>query len=200
MTSISRETNEVMPQPVPRGLAARFPELQTIIGVFAVTAFLLYGWTFLNVAWKIRSWLYNLTSSEIFALLSYAVVFNFLESSVVIAGLLGLCFALPKRILRDEFEARSVIIIVCFLGSMILHLMINSTDDSLRVNFYQSLRLWWLITFILTTILAWFLPRLRVVKKALHEFADRATVFLFILMPLSLVGFIVIIFRFLFAA
>lgn len=177
-------------------LILRLPEIQSIVAVFAVTSVVLYGWTILEVGWKLRSWLYNLNVWEIFSVFSYLMVLNFLEAALALLGLILLSLLLPVKVMREAFVARGVIIVLCILGSMLLHLKLISNHDLAETNFVQSLRLWWLVTFMLTVVLAWFVPRIPLVVKALKEFADRAIVFLFILLPLSAVGLVVIVVRF----
>jgi hypothetical protein len=179
-------------------ISSRLPDWNSIWLVFAVVCLVLYGWTIANITWKLNSWLTTLTAWEIFSVISYLMVINFLEACLVMAGLLGLCVILPASLMKDQFVSRALVIALCILGSMGLHLQINSGGLGRRIVFIQTLKQWWLITFLLTIALAWFLPKVRFVSRALQEFADRATVFLYILMPLTALGFIVIIFRFLF--
>jgi hypothetical protein len=190
---MSRDTNRLSVRDL---LVLRLPEFQSIAAVFAVTSVVLYGWTILEFGWKLSSWLYNLTVWEIFSVFSYLMVFNFLEAVLALLGLIILSLLLPVKIMRDAFVARGGIIVLCILGSMLLHLKIVSNYDLAETSFVQSLWLWWLVTFIVTFILTWFIPKMPLAVKALKEFADRAIVFLFILLPLSAIGLIVIVVRF----
>lgn len=176
-----------------RTLSARFPDSQSILLVFAAVSLVFYGWTIVSSAWKLNSWLNNLNVWEILSLFSYLFIWNFLESVAVLAGLLGLSTLLPGKFLKEKFVVRGVIVAFCLIGSMMLQLKLYT--DGMRGRVVDSLGLWWFITVVALTVLAWVLPKWRAGETLVQEFADRSTVFLYIFMPLTAIGFLVIVFR-----
>jgi hypothetical protein len=177
---------------------ARLPDWQSILLVFAVVSLVFYGWTIVSSAWKLNSWARNLNPWEIISLLSYLMMQNFLESVLALTGLTALTWILPADALRERFAVRGIIIALCVLSSMALHLHLYG--DGARSTVVTSLGLWWFATFAVTAVLAWLLPKIPACEKLISEFADRATVFLYIFLPLTALAFIVIVFRFLFIA
>lgn len=188
--------NESSARKAYKSLSARLPHTQSIISVFTMTWMIFYGWTIFNIAWKLRSWLNNLSPWEISSLISYFMVFNVLEAILVVAALLVLCFLLPNQMFREEFVVRGIIVVTSILASMMLHLMINSDKVAARFTFFQSLPWWWLLTITGTVFLAWFLPKKPVVRRSLREVAERASVFLLILIPSAIVGAVVVLLRY----
>lgn len=181
-------------------LSSRLPDFNSIVLVFSVVCLILYSWTIVSISWKLNAWLSNLTFWEITSMISYLMVFDFLEALLVIGGLLSLCFILPGNILKDHFVVRGTVIVLCILVSMMLHLYLNSEVVAMRLSFMRSFKRWWFYAFWVTLILTWMSSKFRLTVKAVEGFADRTTVFLFLLIPLSALGFVVIAIRFILGA
>ncbi len=164
--------------------------------VFAVVSLVLYGWTFISDFWRLNSWRMNLTAWEIFSLFSYSMVLSFLEAALIMAVLLALSLVFPSKLWKERFLVRGSITALCLLLSMILQLKLR--EAGVQVGILQSLGQWWLVTCILTVLLVVFLPRYRVVEKMMYELTDRAIVFLYLFLPLTGIGLVILIARVLF--
>jgi hypothetical protein len=172
----------------------RLPPLTQILPVYAVIAFVVYGWTIILVFWKLPSWLFFLHGGEIVAILSYSFLLNLLESLIVLIGLLGLCWLLPARLLRDDFNVRGAALALVLLVSIMLHLWVYNNSD-LREAFIRSLLPWWGVTLALAAVLVWWASRTAWLRRGLLELSDRLVVFLYIFVPMSLISLVIVIIR-----
>ena len=173
-------------------ILSHLPKAKSILQVYAVAAFLVYGWTLALFLWKLPSWLMYMHAAEIFGVLSYAMLTNLLESLVLIAALVGLAVCLPGKWLRDVFvESGTVIMISAVLSLMFYHFQYGH----LRSEFNDALRTWGAVTLLIAIVLAVLFARVGVLRSFISELADRLVVFLYILMPLSVVSFLIIIVR-----
>ncbi len=172
----------------------RFPPKAYVLPVYAVTAFLIYGWTLGVSLWKMPSWLYSLTVTEILAVNSYAFTLDLIESLLVTGGLLGLSFVLPAKLLRDHFAARGSVLAACIVISVMLHLGIYANGD-LRGAFIKSLPLWWIGTLLIAAILLAIVSRFRRAAVAIESFADRLIIFLYLFVPLSVAAIVNLLLR-----
>jgi hypothetical protein len=123
---------------------------------------------------------------EILVVFAYRMVASLVESVIVLIVLLGLCFALPAKLLKDAFVLRGTSTVICILGSMILF-----WNHFLSGDVY-----FWMIGSILLAILFGFLStRVRLMSVFLRWLSDSLIVFLYILMPLSLVSLVTVVIR-----
>jgi hypothetical protein len=148
---------------------------------------LLYGWTIYWFSWNLPSWLAFLPLYDIFGILAYALVTNLLESLAVLAVLILLAAVLPPSWFRDEFVVRAGFTALYFLiiGMYLLN------------NFIPLMQLGrpFLITVAIFLPAQYLLGRIRVVQTGLNTMADRSIVFLYVSVPLSVLGLIVILVR-----
>lgn len=170
----------------------RFLPLEQIVPVYAVIAFVIYGWTIALATWKMPSWLFSLTLGEILSVLAYSFVLDFLESLFVVTFLLGLGFVLPGKLLREDFIVRGAAFAFIALTSIILHLLAYA-DTDLREAFALSLPLWWAVTLVVAAVFVWLASRH--LRSLVLEIADRLIVFLYIFLPLSFLSLFVVIVR-----
>ncbi len=173
----------------------RFPKSQAILQVYAVIAVMLSGWTITAFLWKLSAWLLILNIGEIFAVFSYSMVANLLESLIVLLLLLAICGLLPASFLRDDFVVRGTILSVGFVGSLMAFVKFH-----MEFGIQTGLKLFIapVVVFLITMILLSLLPKFRVMRflhSAILWISDRITVFLYILVPLYLVLFVYVVFR-----
>jgi hypothetical protein len=187
---------------LPGKLSARLPDFHSIVPVFAVVSLVLYGWTFISIFWKLNSWRLNLTAWEILSVISYSMVKSFVETILIMAGILALSLFLPSTVSKRKFTVRASIAALFVLLSMMLQMKLQAKLHGAGIlkEMVQSVSQWWTLAIVLTVILVAFLPMFRVVEKTVYEIADRAVVFLYIFLPVTMIGFVVLIIRFLFAA
>jgi len=173
----------------------RLPNRQSILGVYAVIVFLVYSWTLFTSFYKLPSWMFYLTIGQILSVYAYAFSVDLLESILALAGvlLLDLTFFLALRNM-EEFQSRSILV---FLG-----VLISSVSRFIHFPGYEDIEkflsgelIWWAIVLPLGLVVAVVASKNKWVRKILDAVAERAVVFLYIYLPLSLVSLAVVIIR-----
>ena len=172
-------------------LRDRFPKFQQVVSVFAVTSMLIYGWTTYRFIQKLPSWLYYLNFQEIFSNYSYTVAFNFVECLIFVSVVVLLNFILPKKIFMDMFVARGSLFALFGIGYLIY--LVIAIGESKATQFPWELFGWFPYIALAVLFFSILLPWITSVRKVLETFAENATIFLYILVPLSVVGFLVVV-------
>jgi hypothetical protein len=169
----------------------RFPGWTQIVPVYAVIAFILYAWTLLWFFWKLPGWLFFLNVGNILSALAYALATNLAESLVVLGGVLILAWILPGRWFRDLFVARGAALCIAGLGYM----MFLADQFKNKIDYPKLPLAAWSVPLALIAIalIVYGCGRIGVVRKVLEAIADRATIFVYILVPASLISLIVIL-------
>jgi hypothetical protein len=173
-------------------LKNRLPKFAEIIPVYSVIAALVYGWGLYRFAYRVPSWLHYLTMGELFGIFSYAMLLGLVESLLILGLLLGVCALLPARFFKDVFIPRGTAISLTLLGLLITYLVIY---EKVGPTFIDRIEIWSLATLALTVLFAWLLVRVRFLSRAMSWLSDRMIVFLFLLMPLSVIGVLTVILR-----
>ena len=172
-------------------LKTRLPSFASLVPVYSVIAFFVFGWEVYRYAWRLPSWLHYLTLGELLGIFSYAMLTGLVESLLILGFLLGLSALLPARFLRDVFIVRGTAISLGWLVSLIVFWIAYERDGSLE-NFMVA---WTVGALFLTVLLARLSTRVRWLGVFLAALADRLTVFLFLLMPLAALGLVVVFIR-----
>ena len=171
----------------------RIPSWGQVAPVYAVIVLMVYAWTIVWFFWKLPSWLFFLNAGEIAIAFAYALATNLLESLVVLCAPLFMSLALPKKWFYDLFVARGAALALSGLAYMMyLANQFKTKDD------YPSLTLKpWTLGLAVAGILVivYLAGRLNLFRKLLEVLADRAIIFLYISLPLSLIALVVVIFR-----
>jgi hypothetical protein len=175
-------------------LIARLPERRSVIGVYAVTAFLVYGWTLLASFWKVPSWLYFLKLGEILSVYAYSFVIDFGESVLLLFLVLLIGLLLPKRWWNEQFTPKSAVWVSVLLGSIMLRLYTNRAPEYWE-DFVYNQGAWWGYTLMLGIVLSTLFSRVSWLRKGLETLADRLVVFLYVYMPLTALSIIVVLLR-----
>lgn len=173
----------------------RFPALKHIAPVLAIICFLFYGWTAVIFLWKLSSWLFFLTFGEIAVLAAYASVTNLVESLVVLSILILAAALLPARWLKDDFSLRGGALALALAGSMLLINHLSVIDRLGPVAYWP---LWILGALLFGITLATIASRVTFLGRAIVWLGDQLIIFLFILLPMSVVSLAVVLARALF--
>ena len=177
-------------------LAKRLPNLGQILPVYAVTVMMFYGWTIWRYFWQTPSWLHYLSIYELLGILSYAVLVDFFESLTILLALLFLSFLLPEKWFRDVFVARGSMLVLLNLGYlMYFDYSFKTASESDFPSFLVKLLPLVLVVILLLTFLA---GKINILKNFVEEFSSRAVIFLYISIPISVIGTIYVIVRNLF--
>lgn len=172
-------------------LRDRFPRFDQILPVFAVTAILIYGWTQVRVAQKLPSWLLYLNFTEIVANYAYALVFNFLESCLLMGAILAINALSPKKFFGNLFVARGALFAILEIGYLIY--LAIAVGQSKASQFPWEIFNWSAFLLVAFLVLSVILPMAAFIRRAAEEFADRAIIFLYVLIPLSGLALIIVI-------
>lgn len=176
-------------------LKSRLPTFNAILPVFAVISFMVYGWTLVVFLWKVPSWMMFLTLGEILSVSAYSMASALLESLAALVILLLASVLLPTRWMRDVFVTRGSVAAFFGLGSIMLYMLRLSTIGYAALHYLFP---WTWLALGLTLLLTFLAPRVRVIIRAVAWVSDRLIVFLFLLVPISLVSVLVVIYRNLF--
>jgi len=174
-------------------ISSRLPGRQQIIQVYAIIVLIIFSWTILWLFWKLPSWRIFLTAWEIVGVLAFSLSTALAESLVVLSALLILVLSLPRAWFGEVFVARGASLAATALGTMMF------LDDQFKHEMlYPELPLGvWLLALPLAAIvlipyaagrIAWF-------RRIVESFADRATIFLYIMLPLSGISMFVVLVR-----
>jgi hypothetical protein len=171
----------------------RIPAWGQVAPVYAVIVLMVYTWTSLWFFWKLPSWLFFLNSGEIVIAFAYALATNLVESLAVLCAPLILSMTLPKEWFYDRFVARGAALAISGLGYMMYIAFQFKTNAD-----YPSLTLkaWSLALAVgIILLIVYMAGRLSFFRKLFEFLADRAIIFLYISLPLSLISLVVIIIR-----
>jgi hypothetical protein len=174
------------------GILERFPQRSATLPVFAVIAAPIFGWTLTSWLWKLPSWLKFLTPGEIGAIFFYAMLTAFIESLLVLGFLVLLCFLLPSAF-RDHFVVRGT----WLATGLALAILGNGIWRGLtRFTYLEvSLVLWSLVSLVVIVILTVLSTRVRMMARAAAWVSDRLIIFLYVLIPLSILSMLVVLVR-----
>ena len=176
-----------------RAIVRRIPSGAQIIPVYGVIVLIVYTWTLLWFFWKVPSWLYFLSAAEILMQLAYSFATNFLESIVVLCGPLMLTLVLPRKWFHDVFVARGASLSIAGLGYM-MFLASQFTDKDAYPSLW--LKAWSvLLALAIISVLVYIFGRIALLRKVLESIADRVSIFVYILTPLSIISLLIVVIR-----
>ena len=172
-------------------IANKFPKIEQIAAVYAVIVMLVYPWTLTRYFWKMSSWVLYSSMGDLTIYFAYMMALNFLESLIILVAPLALSVILPRAWFYDRFVSRSVSLVLLGLGYLIFLNRNMYADDSFP---WQLVRL---MPFVLVAVLAlvYLLDRVPFIRRLWEELANRALVFLYISVPLSLISVLIVLVR-----
>lgn len=169
----------------------RIPKQKEITPVLAIIVIMVYGWTLLKFNYYLPGWLYFLNIGEVMSVFAYSMVTNLLESLVVLLGVVAVGLVLPRKWFLDAFIARGASLSIFMLG-----LMMYVADKFSDKNYYPTeIIRWFPAILILTGLVVYILGRVQFTRKAIEFFADRAIIFLYIVIPVSVISLIVVLIK-----
>jgi hypothetical protein len=176
-------------------ISERMPDSKNILAVYAFIVTLVYSWTLFTSFYKLPSWLFYLSIGKILSVYAYAFSFDLLESLIALTVILLLDFTVFLFLKnKEEFQSRSMILAGILLGTSMLRLALFQNYEDITA-FLSGELLWWAVAIPLGLVLAVFAPRIKLVRTIFEGFAERATVFVYIYIPLSLIALVVVLIR-----
>ena len=172
-------------------LLKRIPKLEQIKPVYAVIVVMIYTWSFILFFWRLPSWLYYLTLGEIAVIFSYMVVVDLMESVLVLLAPLMLAIILPQKWFYDQFITKGNYLILLSLGYLMLFYE-NLINEILSPwVLLQKVLIIGLVILALTFLI----DKVGFLNKFTQEFSNRAIIFLYIWIPISLLSLLTVLVR-----
>lgn len=172
-------------------LRKKIPPLHEILALYATIVFLIYGWASITFFWKVPSWLYFLSLGEIVAILSYTFASSLLECTVILFVFLFASLVLPPGFLSNKFAVRASLIVYSLTFWVVLFTL-NSLIQLPTTSDVITFGLGVPVTSALAILLS---ERISFVPGLVTAVGNRLTIFLYLWLPLGLLGILVIIFR-----
>jgi len=172
-------------------ISSRLPSRDKIIPVYAVIVVMVYTWTILRYYYNIPAWLGFLNLGDLLGIYAYSTATNFLESLVVLAGIILFSMVLPRRLFLDAFVARG-----SALAILVLALMMTIAEQFNTKQFYPAELIRWTPAIMAAIlVVVYFLGNVVFLRKAIEFIADRAIIFLYITIPVSVLAILVVLLR-----
>jgi hypothetical protein len=175
----------------------RFPHLQDVNYVFGGVVFLVYAWAVRGFFYQFSSLRLYHTLGDIIAVFCYLMAFALLESLLVMGVLVLVAFILPHGWFRDGFAIKGFLAVLVAGSGMTLlqkYLFFQQLNDY-QMPSPSTLSAGALIGFISLLILIFFSQKVTWVRNLLFAVVERLQIFLYVFIPLGLLGFIVVFLR-----
>jgi hypothetical protein len=167
------------------------PSLGQVQAVYGVITLLVYGWTIYWYLWKLPSYVYFLTITEMLVVFAYAVAMNFIESLMVLALPFLLSLLLPAKWFRDVFVSRGTALVIVLLIFLMRYIGIITAYQDIPASMLYLAPAAILVMGLVAFLAGW----IAFVRRILDEVASRAVIFLYVLIPLSLISLLVVAIR-----
>jgi len=172
-------------------LRSKLPSLKQLAPVYALICVPVYYWSLLHFFWRVPSWVNYETPGEILVMLAYTLTVNLLESLVVLSAPVILSLLLPQKWFHDRFVPRALLLVTFGLGYMIF------LDKQIQpyIPFPYELVKWTPVVFVFLVAIVFLLDRIQILGNLLAKLADSLTIFLYILIPASLLSLVIVLVR-----
>jgi len=169
----------------------KFPDLEQLAKVYSVIVAMIYPWSMLRFFWRLSSWLYFSTLTDIAFVFNYMVVVNLLESLFVLIWPVLMSLFLPAKWFYKDFVSKGSIMVLLGLGYFMYF------ADHLNSQAPFPLDLVYIAPFvgILILILVFLLGSIRVVNDLVSEVTNRLIIFLYISIPVSILSVLIVLAR-----
>lgn len=146
--------------------------------------------------YHLPSWAYYLQIYEILILASYVLMTALAESLVMVGLVCLVSLVLPERLFRKHFVPQGALLALAWsLGAFLVQR---------KVAILLDLELWQVISYSLGVLVlsllfsimsGWIINRFPIIDRMLSSLADRMVVFTMIYVPLSILGWVVVLIR-----
>jgi hypothetical protein len=166
-------------------------EIQVVSGLLV---FAVFSWSIRGFLYKLSAFLLYYNLRDIFGIFSYMMGIALLESAIIMLALLFLAAILPKGWFREGFNYKASLLTLVVGGAMLyLQSILTFRLPSVRT----------LIVFLVISFAAWLVLNFLTIKVkrfrvALDFILDRLSVFLYLYVPLGIIGLGVVVVRNLF--
>jgi hypothetical protein len=177
-------------------LKAKLPARQEALVVFSVIVFIVFSWTLYRVFWWVPSWLEYLSIWNILIIVAYVLAFALFESLAVMGLIVILGLLFPKQTFKDQFIVQGSAISAA-LG-VIAFLVQRKVSLIYKLELWQTLAYPTLILIgvvILVPMLSYIFKRFNLLSRLALAAAERMTIFVYLYVPLGLIGVLVVVAR-----
>ena len=177
-------------------ISERLPSRQEATPVLSEIVFIVFSWTLYRMFWYVPSWLEYLSAWNVVLTAAYVLSFALFESVIVFGLICVLSFVLPQKIFRQQFIAQAgsiaaAISVGAFLLQRKMKVIYRLTHPELLI--YPVFILIAILTLIL--LLSYVFRRFESLTRFIRIIAERMTVFLYVYVPLGILGLLIVVFR-----
>jgi hypothetical protein len=169
----------------------RAPNSQQIAAVYGVIVLVVYGWTIYWFLWTLPSWLYFLTLGEITVTFAYTMATNFFESILILLIPVFLSLLLPPRLFRDRFVAHGVSLSLFILIGLMQYLVVIVSGKEVPFGMGRMA----LLVIVGILLLTFIVGRIGFLCKVFEEIASRASIFVYVFLPISAISILLVLIR-----
>ncbi len=170
------------------------PNWQQLTSVYGLIVLVIYAWTLFPIFWRFNSWLYYTPLEDLAVIYAYVVSVNFLESILILFGVLLLNFILPAKWFYERFTARATALIV-FSLSYLAYFNFNFQAES---EFPAEMIRWVPYAFVAIILLVMLVDRVSFLQTVFEKLADNMQIFFYIYMPITVLAILTVLIRNLF--
>jgi hypothetical protein len=127
------------------------------------------------------------------AVVAYRIAESFMECLLVLGMLILTSFILPPRFFRNAFVVRGTAFAMCLLSLIILFWKRFESDPGVLISDY--IEIWTVGALLLASLISYASAKIRAVSDFMDWVSNRMIVFLYILMPLSIISLITVLIR-----
>lgn len=172
-------------------LLKKLPAVEQAAQVFAVIAMIDYSWAVLRFFYRFPSWLFYSSVGEISTFFAYMIVVNLLESLFVLLAFVLLGLLLPRQWFNERFVSRSVSMILPGL----VYLIYINMNYPMQASYPLAQYSWMSMVAGVIIILAFVIDKIGFLRNLLDALANRMTVFLYLIVPVSAISLFVVLIR-----
>ena len=165
----------------------RIPDRKYLLPVYGLIVMFIYGWSLFQFFKDVPGWLKFLTVGEIGGILAYTLAVDFLESILILAGLIVISICLPIKWFHDDFIVRGGVTVLYSLGFFIF--LALKPNPTYQLNNYVIRGI------VDLAFLHFVIKDVSLFRKVINSLADRSTVFLYLSIPSSLLALAIVLYR-----
>ena len=169
----------------------RLPRVEEILDVLGVSVFVLFSWSLRGFLYNLPSFLHSLSVGAILGILCYMMAFALLESLLLVCCLLLISIVLPGKWYRDGFAYKGFLTILVISITSIQIQSILSADWPSKEILLPKFGIAFLMLVFLIALAHILVP----FQKFLLEVTGRLQIFVYLYVPIGLVGLLVGIIR-----
>jgi hypothetical protein len=161
--------------------------------VFAACVFLIFSWSILWFFQRVPGWLPYLNVWDIAGILAYTQAFALLESLATLLVILLVAILLPARWCASAFTAYggTLVLALGFWAALLQLIFDVVIADWTGLEFIG----WFGLALVSIVVACVLVRRSRRIARAIEGLLERLTIFLYIYVPLGLIGALVVLFR-----